>query len=85
MPLVQPPRAESFDPIAVHLIQGDVSGVYRSLQHRSVKNVGLESRGLDELSGSPGFLPPLVGQININPSGKEVLLVPCRIAVAKQD
>ena len=83
--LVEAPRAAHRDPVPVGGVEGQRGGGDRASLQRGVDDVGQEA-GLDEqLPAAHGLAAALVGQVDVDPAGEEVLGVPLALAVAEQD
>jgi hypothetical protein len=82
---VEAPAAAYGQPGAVDAGQGQLSGVDGAAQHRGVQHVGHEAAVADELSRPFGFGAALVGEVDVDPAGEQVLGVPLALAVAEQD
>src|SRR6478609_10706586 len=83
--LVQPPALLHRQPHAVHLVEGDPQGADGALQQRGVGVIETDARGLQFTAGLAGFLPALVGKVDIVPPGEQVGDVPQALAMAQQD
>src|SRR5690606_20960327 len=85
MPLVEPPVPYHGDPHLVELIQHDPERADGPLQDRRVGDVELVVQVSQAARGLQGFFSPQVGEVDVGPSGEEVLQVPVALAVAAQN
>ena len=83
--LVEAPGAAHRDPVPVGGVEGQRGRGDRSPLQRGVHDVGQQA-GLDEqLAAADRLGAALVGQVDVDPAGEEVLGVPLALAVAEQD
>ena len=83
--LVEAPRAAHRDPHPVGLGERQLGGADRPALQRRVHDVRQQAV-LDEQRPAAGRLGhALVGEIDVDPPGEQVLLVPLALAVAEQD
>ena len=82
--LVQAPGALDGNPQAVRCIQGDVCGVDSATLQGGVHNIGEDVALCQQLAAALSLGAALVGQVDIHPAGKQVLLVPLGLAVAQE-
>jgi hypothetical protein len=50
-----------------------------------VQGVGQNSSSSEQLTSTTAFIDSLFGQVNIDPTGEQILLIPLAFAMAKQD
>lgn len=85
MPLVQPPSVVDGDVHEVEPLEDNPECFDCSLQRGRVGQIKGEALLLEKLRAGPGFSNSPFGQRDVDPSRKEVLLVPRRFAVTNQD
>ena len=83
--LVEPPRPAHRDPVPVGRVEGEVRGVDRAPLHGGVHDVGEQPGLTHQLAAALGLGAALLGQVDVDPAGEEVLGVPVALAVAEQD
>ncbi|KAH3666073.1 hypothetical protein OGAPHI_004262 [Ogataea philodendri] len=83
--LVQSPRSHDRDEQSSSLVQSNVGGLDGSGQLRCEKDVWLQSRLLEQLSSSCGFLLSDSRKSNVNPTSEEVLFVPFGLSVSNKN
>ena len=83
--LVKAPRLVDGQPRAVHLVQNDVQGVDGALQERRVADVEVIALLLEGLAARGGLRAAGVRQVDVGPTGEEVLQVPLGLTVTDDD
>jgi hypothetical protein len=85
MPFIQAPTVLHRDPHAIRDIEDRPEGSDGALQHRGEGDMRHDILAQQIAAGPHGFLPALLGQIDIDPPGEKVLDIPGALAVANQD
>ncbi len=83
--LVQTPRMNDRDVHQVHLVLHVPQRADRALQHGRVRDVERVARFLQQHARLLRFTDTLFGQVDIDPAGESVFLVPRRFAVADEN
>ena len=84
MALVELPGLGNRDPHQVQFVQRHPQRADRALEDRGVGQVEDIPFGLEGLAGALGLFAAALGEIDIGPAGKAVLLVPRTLAVAQK-
>ncbi|SHW84462.1 Uncharacterised protein [Mycobacteroides abscessus subsp. abscessus] len=85
VPLVEPPIAVHGNPVPVGGVQRQIGGGDRPAQQRRVEHVRQHTLLDQQLPAANGFGPALVSEVDVDPTGEQVLLVPLALAVTQQD
>ncbi len=83
--LVQTPGLVDGQPCAVHLVEDDVQRVDGALQHGGVADVEVKALLLEGLAAGCSLGASGVGEVDIGPTGEEVLEVPLGLTVTDDD
>lgn len=83
--LVELPRFDDGQPLAVHLTEHDVEGVDRALEARGVADVKVETRLFEGVAACRRLFAARVGEFDIGPAGEQVELVPLGFSVTDKD
>ena len=83
--LVELPSLDDGKPGAVDLVEHDVERVDGTLQVARVANVEIEALGGKRLPTLNGLCATGIGQVDVGPSGEEVLLVPFAFPMPDED
>ena len=84
VPLVQPPRPAHRDPQPVGGVEGQFGGADRPPLQRRVHDAGQQVVLDEQLAAAPGLGLALGREVDVDPPGEEVLLVPVALPVAEQ-
>ena len=82
---IESPVAHNRNPHQVHLFHDEPKRTYRTSQHGRERDIERVAFGQHRLARLPGFEDALLGQIDVRPSGEEILEVPLALAVANED
>ena len=85
MALVELPRFDDGQPLAIHLAEHDVEGVDCALEARGVADVKVETGFFEGTAACGGFFAARVGELNIGPAGEQVEFVPLGFSVPDKD
>ena len=69
----------------VALVERELGGADRAHLQRGVQDVGPHAGVREVAAAAAGFVAALVGQVDVDPTGEQVLQVPLALPVAKQD
>ncbi len=83
--LVEAPVALDRDPVPVGRVEREVRGRDGPAQQRRVHDVGQDAGLLELLAGAHALGAALVGEVDVDPAGEEVLGVPVAFAVTDED
>src|SRR5699024_10494037 len=83
--LVEPPAPAHRDPVAVDDVEAHRGRGDRAAEQRRVDDVGEDAGVAQLLAATQGLRAALLGQVDVDPAGEEVLGVPQALAVAEQD
>lgn len=83
--LVQPPGAVDRDPVAVRGLQRELGGADGALLEGGVQDIGEQTGVLEQLTAADCLLLALLGEVDVHPTGEQVLRVPFALAVAEED
>ena len=82
--LVQTPGALDGNPQAVCSIQCKVCGVDCATLQGGVNNIGEDVALCQQLAATLSLSAALIGQVNVHPTGEQVLFIPLGLAVAQE-
>src|SRR4029079_1358273 len=82
--LVEAPRSANRNPQPIGNVQGDFGGANCASQHRCVDDVWKQVVLYDQLTAALGLGHSLWTEVDVDPSGEQILPVPVALAVAKQ-
>ena len=85
MPLVESPCVNNGNVHQIKPLKDNPQSFDGPLQRRRVGQIESEALLLEKLGTGFGLSNTTLGQRNIDPASKEILLVPCRFAVTDQD
>lgn len=85
MALVQTPGAVDRDPVAVRGFQRELGGADGALLEGGVQDIGEQTGVLEQLTAADCLLLALLGEVDVHPTGEQVLRVPFALAVAEED
>ena len=83
--LVQPPRLVHRDPHQIHVVERDPQRANRALQDRRVGEVEGVAAFLEQPAGLVRLFAPALGQIDVDPAGESVFLVPRAFAMTEEN
>ena len=83
--LIQPPRFLHRNPVLVEAVQHTIQCLHGTLQIGSIRLLEAESLFCQQLTRPYSFSNAFLCQINIRPPREAVFLIPCTLAVAKQN
>src|SRR6476620_683496 len=83
--LVEAPVALDRDPVPVSRVEREVRGRDGPAQQRGVHDVGQDAGLLELLAGAHALGAALVGEVDVDPAGEEVLGVPVAFAMTDKD
>ncbi len=85
MALVQSPRTADRDPGPSAFVEGEVGGTDRAHLDGGVDDVGPHVRTREVAPAAARFVATLLGQVDVDPTGEQVLEIPLALSVAQQD
>src|SRR5215510_8918946 len=85
MTLVQPPVFRDGNPELAQHVERDTERADRARQYRGERGVELKASVVQQAARFARFLATALRQVDVGPAGEAVLLVPGRLAVAKQN
>ena len=83
--LIEAPVTHNWNPVTVRSVQRDVRGADRTTQQRREHDVRQHALFCHQLTGVDGFLLTLLSQIDIDPAGELVGLVPFTLSVTDKN
>ncbi len=83
--LVEAPMPAHWDPRSTGGMQRHLCGADRALEQRGVEHVGQDSLLGQHGTTAFGFGASLLGQVDVDPPGEQILRVPFALPVAEQD
>ncbi len=82
--LIEAPGLVHRQPVLLQLGQRTLQGVDGALQYGGMGDVELQAFLAHQATGGGRFATPLLGQVNIDPTGEAVVQVPLALAMAQQ-